>query len=117
VGRSCARRHQQASHRSPRQSSQRGHRLRRLRLGDRHEGTPRQAAEAAALERDFINSVQGAGYTLLPIEISHALRAGRLAGDHRDPFGRILAAQALAEDIPILSMDKKLDTFGITRIW
>lgn len=73
--------------------------------------------EAAALERDFINSVQEAGYTLLPIEVSHALLAGRLAGDHRDPFGRILAAQALAEDIPILSMDKKLDTFGITRIW
>jgi PIN domain nuclease of toxin-antitoxin system len=35
--------------------------------------------EAATLERDFINSVQEAGYTLLPIEVSHALRAGRLA--------------------------------------
>ncbi|MEI9978841.1 MAG: hypothetical protein WDN23_07505 [Edaphobacter sp.] len=45
------------------------------------------------------------------------LRAGRLPGDHRDPFDRILAAQALAEDIPILSIDPKLDSFGITRIW
>jgi PIN domain nuclease of toxin-antitoxin system len=35
----------------------------------------------------------------------------------RDPFDRMIAAQALAEDIPILSIDSHLDTFGITRIW
>lgn len=72
---------------------------------------------AELLERDFVDSVQAAGYTLLSITTAHALRAGRLPGDHRDPFDRILAAQALAEDIPILSIDPKLDSFGITRIW
>jgi PIN domain nuclease of toxin-antitoxin system len=72
---------------------------------------------AEVLERDFIESVQEAGYTLLPITAAHALRAGRLPGDHRDPFDRMIAAQALAEDIPILSIDKSLDVFGITRIW
>jgi len=72
---------------------------------------------AEALERDFIDSVQEAGYTLLAITAAHALRAGRMPGNHRDPFDRILAAQALAEDIPILSIDTNLDSFGITRIW
>ncbi len=72
---------------------------------------------AELLERDFIESVENAGYTLLPITAAQALRAGRLPGDHRDPFDRMIAAQALAEDIPIISMDNKLDSFGITRIW
>jgi PIN domain nuclease of toxin-antitoxin system len=73
--------------------------------------------QAMPLEQNFLAKMDEAGYNLLPIEASHALRAGRLAGDRRDPFDRILAAQALAEDIPILSMDPKLDSFGITRIW
>ncbi len=73
--------------------------------------------EAAPLERQFLSKMDEAGYTLLPITAAHALRAGRLTGDHRDPFDRIIAAQAIAEDIPILSIDKTLDSFGITRIW
>jgi PIN domain nuclease of toxin-antitoxin system len=44
-------------------------------------------------------------------------RAGRLAAQHRDPFDRMIAAQALASDIPILSTDSRLDAFGIRRIW
>lgn len=72
---------------------------------------------AEKLERDFVESVQSAGYTLLPITAAHALRAGRLTSDHRDPFDRMIAAQALSEDIPILSIDAKLDSFGITRTW
>lgn len=72
---------------------------------------------AEKLERDFIDSVQEAGYTLLSITTAHALRAGRLPGDHRDPFDRMIAAQALAEDIPILSIDSQFDTFGVSRIW
>jgi PIN domain nuclease of toxin-antitoxin system len=73
--------------------------------------------EAIHLERQFLAKMDEAGYTLLPITAAHALRAGRLTGDHRDPFDRIIAAQALAEDIPILSIDTKLDSFGIQRIW
>lgn len=72
---------------------------------------------AEGLERDFLDSVEGAGYTFLPITAAHALRAGRMTGDHRDPFDRMIAAQAIAEDIPVLSRDKRLDSFGITRIW
>jgi PIN domain nuclease of toxin-antitoxin system len=72
---------------------------------------------AAHFEREFLAKVDEAGYTLLSITAAHSLRAGRLSGDHRDPFDRIIAAQALALDIPILSIDTKLDSFGISRIW
>ena len=72
---------------------------------------------AETLEKEFLDVMEDAGYTLLDIDTSCALRAGRLAGDHRDPFDRMIAAQALAADIPVLSSDSKLDTFGIRRLW
>jgi PIN domain nuclease of toxin-antitoxin system len=72
---------------------------------------------AERFEQEFLDVMEDAGYTLLPIDAESALRAGRLAGEHRDPFDRMIAAQALAEDIPVLSADLKLDTFGIRRIW
>jgi PIN domain nuclease of toxin-antitoxin system len=72
---------------------------------------------AEILERDFLDVMEDAGYTLLAIDVASALRAGRLLGEHRDPFDRMIAAQALAEDIPILSTDSKLDEFGIRRVW
>lgn len=69
------------------------------------------------LERDFLEIVEESGYTLLPIEVSNALRAGRFTAPHRDPFDRMLAGQALASDIPILSKDPRLDAFGVRRLW
>jgi PIN domain nuclease of toxin-antitoxin system len=72
---------------------------------------------AEALERDFLEVMDRAGYTLLAIDVASALRAGRLIAEHRDPFDRMLAAQALASDLPILSTDSRLDTFGVRRIW
>lgn len=72
---------------------------------------------AEVLERDFLDIIERAGYTSLPINVSCALRAGRLLSEHRDPFDRMLAAQALADDIPILSSDIQLDAFVIRRIW
>jgi PIN domain nuclease of toxin-antitoxin system len=74
-------------------------------------------SRAEALERDFLNTLSNLGYGLLSIDAEAALRAGRLAGDHGDPFDRIIAAQALALDIPVLSIDAKLDQFGVRRIW
>jgi PIN domain nuclease of toxin-antitoxin system len=73
--------------------------------------------EAIEFEHDFLEKIAEAGYTMLPVSTTHALRAGRLPGDHGDPFDRMIAAQSLAEDIPIISMDTKLDIFGVRRIW
>jgi PIN domain nuclease of toxin-antitoxin system len=72
---------------------------------------------AEALERRFLDAMDDAGYALLSIDAATALRAGRLTGDHRDPFDRMIAAQALALDIPIISSDLLLDSFGIRRLW
>ncbi len=72
---------------------------------------------AQALERRFLDAMGDAGYALLSIDVPTALRAGRLTGDHRDPFDRMIAAQALALDIPVISADPLLDSFGIRRLW
>jgi PIN domain nuclease of toxin-antitoxin system len=74
-------------------------------------------AEAAKLEGRFMATLDDAGYQLLSITPEIALRAGRLVGSHGDPFDRIIAAHALAEDIPVISADAKLDEFGVRRVW
>jgi len=53
----------------------------------------------------------------LAISSAHALRAGVLPGSHRDPFDRMLAAQGLLEDLPILSIDPAISGLGAARIW
>ena len=72
---------------------------------------------ASAFEADLLHYIRTAGYVLLPVATAHALQAGRLTGNHRDPLDRMLAAQALALDITILSTDPQLDGFGVHRIW
>ena len=57
------------------------------------------------------------GFLVLPISIEHALRAGSLPEHHRDPFDRMLIAQAQAEHLPILSNDTIFDRYGVKRIW
>ena len=73
--------------------------------------------DAEELESDFLKYMEDAGYTLLPVSVEDALRAGRLPGDHGDPFDRIIAAQALTLDIAVISNDRELDAFGVRRIW
>lgn len=73
--------------------------------------------EAETLEREFLEMTQRTGFVLLSIEPELALRAGRLVGAQGDPFDRMIAAQALQLDIPVISADPKLDSFGVRRIW
>ena len=54
---------------------------------------------------------------LLGTEIKHVIRAGRLPYHHRDPFDRLLIAQALDLHIPIVSNDRIFDLYGVQRIW
>lgn len=72
---------------------------------------------ARDLAENFISEVTAAGYLLLSISPEHAVRAGLLPGDHKDPFDRMLAAQAIHENIPLLSNDSQLDVFGVRREW
>ena len=73
--------------------------------------------QAVKLEADFLRRIEVAGYHLRSITVDDALRAGRLAGEHGDPFDRMIAAQAIADDIEVISVDAKLDSFGVRRIW
>lgn len=72
---------------------------------------------AEMLERNFIDVMGLAGYEVLAISVESALRAGRFTGSHKDPFDRMIAAQAITLDIPVISSDAKLDLFGVRRIW
>jgi PIN domain nuclease of toxin-antitoxin system len=53
----------------------------------------------------------------LPISSLHALRAGRLPGEHRDPFDRMLAAQGILEELPVISIDPAISSLGAARLW
>ena len=53
----------------------------------------------------------------LPITIVHALRAGNLPGPHRDPFDRMLIAQAQDEDLALVSNERVFDVYGVRRVW
>lgn len=57
------------------------------------------------------------GCETLPISLEHAVRAGALPGDHRDPFDRMLIAQAQTENTPIISNDRIFDAYHVRRIW
>jgi PIN domain nuclease of toxin-antitoxin system len=54
---------------------------------------------------------------LLPIELPHTFEIARLPLHHRDPFDRILIAQAMRENIPIVSADSAFDAYPIQRLW
>ena len=54
---------------------------------------------------------------LLEIKYAHIAHVAKLPLHHRDPFDRMLAAQCLAENIPIVSADSAFDAYGIQRIW
>lgn len=57
------------------------------------------------------------GFHSLPVTDAHAMRAGLLEGEHRDPFDRIIAAQALCEEMIVISRDPKIAAFGCAVMW
>ncbi len=71
--------------------------------------------EAVAV--DIAGHIAGQGFMELAIGVADAERAGRLPGPHRDPFDRMLAAQALVHGFPIVSIDPVFDGFGVSRVW
>jgi PIN domain nuclease of toxin-antitoxin system len=57
-----------------------------------------------------------AGFTVLPISLDHALAAGALPGPHKDPFDRMLIAQAHLEDVPVVTTDPVFRDYGVPVI-
>ena len=56
-------------------------------------------------------------FELLPISLSHATMVEGLPFHHRDPFDRLLIAQAMVERISLVSNDAAFDAYGVTRSW
>jgi Uncharacterized protein conserved in bacteria len=56
-------------------------------------------------------------FALLPISLDHATTVEELVVHHRDPFDRLLVAQAMIERVPVLSADLVFDDYGIAWIW
>lgn len=72
---------------------------------------------AEALLANYRSTLEQTGFVELDINLPHALRAGSLAFDHRDPFNRLLIAQALVEGLTLLSNEERFDTTGVSRVW
>lgn len=71
---------------------------------------------AGAVALDVNGCLASQGFMALSITVDDAERAGRLPGPHRDPFDRMIAAQALARDIPVVSVDRSFDAWGVRRM-
>lgn len=65
------------------------------------------------LDREIVTN----RWTVLPIQVAHAAALTGLPFHHKDPFDRMLVAQALVEQIPIVSADPAFDAYPITRLW
>jgi PIN domain nuclease of toxin-antitoxin system len=66
---------------------------------------------------DFDKGVRGEGFYHLYVRDDHAIRAGLLSGEHRDPFDRTIAAQGLIESLPVVTRDPAFAAFGCQVVW
>ncbi len=73
--------------------------------------------EATAILDLAKRNFQDFDWQLLPITLQHAQLAGSLAGEHRDPFDRILAAQAIVENMPVMTVDIQIRDLGAAVVW
>jgi PIN domain nuclease of toxin-antitoxin system len=67
---------------------------------------------------DFIrHGIEDNDFEILPIEIRHAARVVVLPFHHKDPFDRMLIAQALVDDLTLISNEALFDAYGVKRLW
>jgi PIN domain nuclease of toxin-antitoxin system len=66
---------------------------------------------------DLLDRIADEGFAWLPISANHAWQVGELPLHHRDPFDRILVAQALIERLPIVTTDSHFGPYGVQVRW
>lgn len=71
----------------------------------------------APIDRFIIEQLSINGISVLPIELRHALHIAALPKFHRDPFDRLLIAQAQVERVPIVSGDSQIRRYDVEVIW
>ena len=69
------------------------------------------------LDRFLAEHLGNNQFTLLPIELAHSAAVATLAFHHRDPFDRLLAAQALYQKLPLVSSDPVFRKYKVKRVW
>ncbi len=67
--------------------------------------------------KDLAPTLLNAGAQSLPVTLEHAAAVEKLPWRHRDPFDRLLVAQALTEDAAIVSRDEPLSEYGVAIVW
>lgn len=72
---------------------------------------------ARAISQDLPSVIASQAFSALAISAVHAQRAGALAGAHRDPFDRMLIAQAQSESLTVVSNERVFDAYGVSRLW
>lgn len=72
---------------------------------------------ASAIVGDLPGVIDGQGFQGLPITVRHGQAAGGLPGPHRDPFDRMLIAQAMLDDLILVSNERAFDAYGVRRLW
>jgi PIN domain nuclease of toxin-antitoxin system len=72
---------------------------------------------AAPLVSDPAGALALMKITVLPLQLEHARLAGSLVSPHKDPFDRMLAAQAILDGLTLVSNDKVFDSMLVTRLW
>ena len=73
--------------------------------------------EAGVVALDVPGAVESQGFEELPISVQDAARAGALQGVHRDPFDRMLIAQAQARDLVLVSNEARFEQHGVQILW
>jgi PIN domain nuclease of toxin-antitoxin system len=71
----------------------------------------------AAIVGDLERAAADQGFIGLPISLRHGQLAGALPGPHRDPFDRMLVAQAMLESLLLVSNEQPFDVYGVARLW
>ncbi len=71
----------------------------------------------AAIIADLDGVILQQGFASLPISLRHGQAAGALPGPHRDPFDRMLIAQAMLENLVLVSNEQPFDVYGGHRLW
>lgn len=66
---------------------------------------------------EYVAEKAAEGFHVLPVHWTHAAAVERLPFHHRDPFDRLLAAQALAEKMPLVTRDRVFRKYGVQVVW
>jgi PIN domain nuclease of toxin-antitoxin system len=71
----------------------------------------------AAVVSDIERTITDQGFVGLSISLQHGQVAGALPGPHRDPVDRMLIAQAMIENLVLVSKEQPFDAYGVGRLW